>query len=58
MIVDEKKVFISQRAVPKMALIKTKIVDENLILSAPDANDIIVPIKPPKNKCECKLVLL
>jgi hypothetical protein len=58
MIIDENNAFISQRTVPKMALIKIRIDGDYLVLSAPDASDIKVPIKPPQNKRECKLVFI
>lgn len=54
MIVDDNKVFISQRAFPKMALIHIKIDGDYLILTAPDVDEIKVSVKPPQNKCEVK----
>jgi uncharacterized protein YcbX len=54
MIVDDNKVFISQRSHPKMALIQIRIDGDYLLLSAPSVDDIKVSVKPPHNKCEVK----
>lgn len=54
MIIDQNNVFISQRTVPKMALIKPRIQGDYLILSAPGTEEIKVAVQPPKNKRECK----
>lgn len=44
MLVDPQHQFLSQRRLPKMALIKTRIDDDQLILSAPDQEDIAIPL--------------
>jgi uncharacterized protein YcbX len=56
MIIDSAKVFMSQRTVPKMALIMPKIQGDEIVLSAPGMDDLRVPVKPPSNKIECRLV--
>lgn len=45
MLVDKDGQFLSQRRLPKMALIKTHIDDEQLILSAPDQADLALPLQ-------------
>lgn len=40
MLIDEEQKFLSQRRLPRMALIKTAMVDDELILSAPDMETI------------------
>lgn len=56
MIVDDKKVFISQRTYPKMALIQVAIDGDYLVLNAPQMQSLRVTVKAPKNKFEgrCK----
>jgi len=44
MLVDENGLFLSQRRLPKMALIKTRISDERLWLSASGQSDIALPL--------------
>ncbi|MGZ4968426.1 MAG: MOSC domain-containing protein [Methylobacter sp.] len=46
MIIDNDRQFLSQRKLPKMALIKTALTDKNLILSAPDMEDLSLPLEP------------
>lgn len=45
MIIDENNNFITQRKAPKMALIKPRVENDYLILSAPDMSDLRVPIE-------------
>ena len=54
MIIDDNKVFISQRSHPKMALIHLRIDSDYLVLSASNVDDIKISVKPPQNKCEVK----
>ena len=44
MLVDESGQFLSQRRLPKMALIKTRIHNNELLLSARGENDLILPL--------------
>jgi uncharacterized protein YcbX len=44
MLVDETGLFLSQRRLPKMALIKTRISADQLWLSAPGQNDLALPL--------------
>jgi uncharacterized protein YcbX len=46
MIIDNERQFLSQRKLPKMALIKTALTDQNLILSAPGMEDLSLPLEP------------
>jgi uncharacterized protein YcbX len=46
MVVDAEGEFLSQREHPRMATVWTDIVDATLVLSAPDAGDVVVPIEP------------
>jgi len=46
MIIDNDRQFLSQRKLPKMALIKTALTDKNLILSAPGMENLSLPIEP------------
>jgi uncharacterized protein YcbX len=46
MLIDEQGQFLSQRRLPKMALIKTALTDTQLILSAPDQADLILSLTP------------
>ncbi len=45
MLIDEQQQFLSQRRLPKMALIKTRIDGDQLILSAPGMADLSVPLQ-------------
>jgi uncharacterized protein YcbX len=45
MIVDEDGNFLSQRKDPKMALIKQTINDDQIILTAPSKENLVIPIK-------------
>lgn len=44
MLVDQDNKFISQRQFPKMSLISTKITEDYLICSAPEFNDLKIPL--------------
>ena len=46
MLVDETGNFLSQRKLPRMALIKTAITENHLILSAPGKDDLYLPLAP------------
>jgi hypothetical protein len=46
MLVDNQGQFLSQRRLPKMALIKTAITAEQLILSAPQQEDLVLSLAP------------
>ena len=46
MLIDEQGQFLSQRKLPKMALIKTAILAEQLIVSAPAMPDLSISLKP------------
>ena len=44
MLVDREGQFLSQRKLPRMALIKTALTDEHLILSANGMEDLLIPL--------------
>ena len=46
MLVDAERQFLSQRRLPKMALITTALTDDHLILSAPGMDDLSVELEP------------
>ncbi|HEY8096685.1 MAG TPA: MOSC N-terminal beta barrel domain-containing protein [Methylobacter sp.] len=46
MIIDNDRQFLSQRKLPEMALIKTALTDQNLILSAPGLGNLSLPLEP------------
>jgi len=46
MIIDSNRQFLSQRKLPEMALIKTALTDQSLILSAPGRENLSLPIEP------------
>ncbi len=46
MIIDNDRQFLSQRKLPKMALIKTALTDKNLILSAADKTNLTLALDP------------
>lgn len=46
MLIDEQQQFLSQRRLPKMALIKTRIEHDQLILSAPSQDDLVLALNP------------
>lgn len=46
MLIDSAATFLSQRRLPKMALIKTQIEGEQLILSAQGQTDLVLPLHP------------
>ena len=54
MMVDETNSFLSQRKMPKMALIHQKLVGDHLVLSAPGKRDLKVPVSMPRNKIKCR----
>ena len=54
MVVDEKGSFVTQRQLPKMALIKPVIKGDNLILTADGMPDLTVSIIPPSDKRNCR----
>jgi len=45
MLVDAAGQFLSQRRLPKMALIKTRIAENQLILSVPSQDDLVLPLQ-------------
>ncbi len=47
MIVDKQKQFLSQRSLPTMTLIKTRITDQHLIVSAPDYPELFLSLEGP-----------
>jgi len=49
MIVDKKNKFITQRQIPKMALIKPSFEGASLILNAPGMDPLKIPLKKPKD---------
>ena len=46
MIIDNDRQFLSQRKLPKMALIKTALTDKNLVLSALGMENLSLPLEP------------
>jgi uncharacterized protein YcbX len=50
MLIDTDDAFLSQRKLPKMALIKTTLTESHLILSAPGCDDLRIPLEPPVNQ--------
>jgi uncharacterized protein YcbX len=46
MLIDEQQQFLSQRKLPRMALIKTALTAQELVLSAPGMDDIKLPLHP------------
>ena len=54
MIVDEKGSFLSQRKLPRMALITQRYEDNFLVLSAPGKNEIKVSVDVPSKQKECR----
>ena len=46
MLIDPNRQFLSQRTLPTMALIKTKLTKNNLILSAPGMDKLLLPLAP------------
>ena len=48
MLVDAQQQFLSQRSLPRMALIKTRLTDQQLIVSAPDYPDLSLPLEAPE----------
>lgn len=58
MIIDDKGSFITQRQLPKMALIKPVIHSSYLTLTAESMADIQVPLEPPSDKRNCRFIFL
>ena len=54
MIVDKKGYFMTQRQIPKMALIKPYLEDGILKLAAPGVCDIEIPIQPTNKIIICR----
>src|SRR3712207_4082768 len=50
MLVDETGCFVSQRELPRMALIKVRIEPEGLVVDAPGMPSLEAPLKPPDGK--------
>ena len=48
MLVDGQQQFLSQRRLPKMALLKTQIIDQQLIISAPGQADLLIKLEAPE----------
>ena len=46
MLIDEQGQFLSQRKLPKMALIKSAIQDDQLMITAPVMSDLLIALKP------------
>ncbi len=46
MLIDAERQFLSQRRLPKMALIKTALTEGRLTLSAPGMNNVTLPLEP------------
>ncbi len=46
MLIDNEQQFLSQRHLPKMALIQTQLIQNQLILSAPQQDDFILNLEP------------
>lgn len=44
MLIDENKRFLSQRRLPRMALLKTQILDDQLLLIRPDRQQLAIPL--------------
>ncbi len=49
MLVDEQRQFLSQRRLPQMALLQTRIQAQQLIVSAPQQDDLILELNPKTN---------
>ena len=52
MVVDNSGQFITQRTSPSMALIKTKLVGQNLTLNAPQMTELIMPLSPTEGESQ------
>ena len=50
MLVDETGCFMSQRELPRMALIKVRIESDGLVVDAPGMSSLKVPLRPPDGK--------
>ncbi len=46
MLIDAQQQFLSQRRLAKMALIKTQLIDEKIIISAPGQSSLSIPLSP------------
>lgn len=58
MVVDENGSFLTQRQIPKLALIKISIGEECLVFNAPNKDPIKVPLEHPKNKRQCRYLIV
>jgi uncharacterized protein YcbX len=56
MLIDSNQQFLSQRTLPRMALIKTEIKDQRLILSAPDMGIINLSLTPNGGENICSAI--
>jgi uncharacterized protein YcbX len=50
MLIDEAGLFISQRELPRMALIEVRIESDGLVVDAPGMSSLVVPFRPPDGK--------
>lgn len=55
MLIDENFSFLSQRKMPKMALIHQRLSNDSIILSAPGKKDLKIAIKTPEHLIKCRL---
>ncbi|HAG84619.1 MAG TPA: MOSC domain-containing protein [Cyanobacteria bacterium UBA12227] len=51
MLVDEKGKFLTQRQLPRMALIKVKLTDGELVVEVPDKEFLSIPLEPKTDPC-------
>lgn len=58
MVVDENGSFLTQRQIPKLALIKISIGEECLVFNAPNKDPIKVPLEHPKKKRQCRYLIV
>ena len=58
MVIDENGNFMTQRKIPKMALIKPKITNDYIILTADVQLDCLVPIKPTNLLIKCRYLYI
>lgn len=56
MLVDHKGLFLTQRKLPRMALIKTSLAGDSLLVSAPEMTDLLIPYEvPDQQKMQVKI---
>lgn len=56
MLIDENRKFLSQRRLPKMALARTALIDADLVISAPNMEDLFIPLNPSSGEVlECEI---